>query len=106
MADNVNHVEEQIQENTLGDEIFYHEWFVFANFHRLYDHFLTKNIIKERDMLLDNLEECMPGLYGRLEASGWLCFKAEPIKAYYSWVHKFYANATENNFETYFVVIV
>ena len=40
----------------------------------------------------------MPGFYGWLDTSGWICFAQEPIKANDSVVREFYANAAETNF--------
>lgn len=55
MADDVNQVEEQIEENIMEDEISNHERFVSAKFHRLRDRIPTKNITKERDLLLKKI---------------------------------------------------
>ncbi|KAK6796178.1 hypothetical protein RDI58_003879 [Solanum bulbocastanum] len=98
MIANANQIEQQVEENIVGDDYYDQERFVSAKCHQLNDRILAKNITKERDILLDNLQDHMPDLYGQLETSGWMCFVAEPIKSNHNWVSKFYANNTETNF--------
>ena len=69
--------------------------FQSAKCSKLYDRLLGKSFIEERGIVTENLEEKMPEFYGRLVTSGWIRFADEPIRANYTLVREFYANAAE-----------
>ena len=98
MATNDNPIAPELEEQFGEEEYYNRELFVSIKCHQLNDRLASKNITKERSILLDNLQAKMPGFYKSLEANGWLCFAPEPIKANVSMVREFYVNASETNF--------
>ncbi|XP_060179545.1 uncharacterized protein LOC132609529 isoform X2 [Lycium barbarum] len=100
---------ENVQENVdevVENEYFDQEIFKSPKCTRWFNKNLAKNITQERGIILDNLEARWPDFYRRLMTSGWMCFAAEPIKANYTIVREFYANATESDFANDLVVTV
>lgn len=55
-------------------------------------------MVSERRICLDKVEKKILNFFGWLQASGWICFIEEPIRANHTIVAQFHANASETNF--------
>ena len=64
MAANDNPNVPELEQQMGGEEYYNRELFVSLKCHQLNDCLASKNMIKERGILLDKLQEKMPGFYG------------------------------------------